>query len=57
VDAIVSGAIQKVGTSGQVEVTLNGKSLGTFAPTGRIIVYGYAGNDDIQVATAIANSV
>jgi uncharacterized delta-60 repeat protein len=49
--------IQKVGSSGQVEVKLNGTSLGTFNPTGRIVVHGYAGNDDIQVAGGISKSV
>jgi uncharacterized delta-60 repeat protein len=41
---------------GEVEVRLNGKSLGTFDPTGRIIVLGHTGNDDIQLAGSIANS-
>jgi uncharacterized delta-60 repeat protein len=41
---------------GRVEVRLNGKSLGTFEPTGRIIVLGHTGDDDIQVAGSIANS-
>jgi uncharacterized delta-60 repeat protein len=49
--------IQKVGSSGQVEVKLNGTSLGTFSPTGRIVVHGYAGNDDIQVVGGLSKSV
>jgi Ca2+-binding RTX toxin-like protein len=49
--------IQSVGNSGAVEVKLNGKSLGTFSPTGRIIVSGYAGGDDIKVTGNLANSV
>jgi streptogramin lyase len=39
---------------GGVTVTLNGSSLGTFNPTGRILAYGQAGNDDIQVAGGIS---
>jgi uncharacterized delta-60 repeat protein len=39
-----------------VSVNLNGVSLGTFSPTGRILVYGQAGNDDIQVAGGISLS-
>jgi Ca2+-binding RTX toxin-like protein len=59
-------ALVVVGTSGNdaiqfspagpgslVQVTLNGVSQGIFAPTGRIIAYGQAGDDDIQVAGAI----
>jgi uncharacterized delta-60 repeat protein len=36
-----------------VTVKVNGTSLGTFKPTGRIIVYGGAGDDDIQVAGSV----
>src|SRR5262249_16032797 len=36
-------------TSGQVVVTLNGQNLGTFAPTGKVVVFGLAGNDTIQL--------
>ena len=36
-------------TSGQVGVTLNGQDLGTFAPTGKVVVFGLAGNDTIQL--------
>ena len=38
----------------QVEVWLNGHSLGVFQPTGRVVVFGQAGNDDIEVAGSIA---
>ncbi|HMC64371.1 MAG TPA: hypothetical protein VKI65_05480, partial [Gemmataceae bacterium] len=41
------------GNSGDITVKLNGVSLGTFHPTGRIIAYGQAGDDDIQVAGSI----
>src|SRR5213078_1254620 len=34
----------------------NGTDLGTFQPTGRIIVNGLAGNDDIQVAGGVTVS-
>jgi Ca2+-binding RTX toxin-like protein len=36
-------------TSGQVAVTLNGQSLGTFAVAGQILLYGGAGNDTITL--------
>jgi Ca2+-binding RTX toxin-like protein len=38
---------------GHVAVTINGVNFGTFAPTSRVIVYGLAGNDDIEVAGAV----
>ena len=37
-----------------LEVLINGVSAGAFAPTGRLIVYGQAGNDDLQVAGSVA---
>jgi len=40
--------------SGDITVSLNGVSLGVFQPTGRLIAYGQAGNDDIQVAGSIS---
>jgi hypothetical protein len=40
--------------TGGLEVTLNGVSLGVFQPTGRIVVYAQAGDDDVQVAGSIA---
>ena len=42
-------------TSGGINVMLNGVSQGTFNPTGRIIVFAYAGNDDVQLSGSIAN--
>ncbi|MBC7965167.1 MAG: tandem-95 repeat protein, partial [Fuerstia sp.] len=44
------------GNSGAVTVKLNGVSLGTFQPTGRIVVLARAGNDDVQVAGSIGQS-
>ena len=38
-----------------MEVTVNGVSQGTFNPTGRIIVFAYAGNDNIQLAGSVPN--
>ena len=42
-------------TSGGINVSVNGVSQGPFNPTGRIIVFGNAGNDDIQLAGSIPN--
>jgi hypothetical protein len=39
--------------SGYVTVSMNGKSLGTFNPTSRIIAHGLAGNDYIGVSNLI----
>lgn len=44
-----------MGRSGDVEVSINRVSQGTFRPTGMIAVYGGAGDDDIQVANRIDN--
>src|SRR5262249_53626620 len=41
-----------VGGSG-IRVQINGVSEGIFAPTGRLVAYGQAGDDDIQVAGGI----
>jgi hypothetical protein len=41
---------------GQVRVEVNGKDLGTFAPTGRLVVYGQAGNDFIWVSRHVQQS-
>jgi uncharacterized delta-60 repeat protein len=46
--------ITPAGGSGAVAVSLNGTSLGTFAPTGRVIVFGLAGSDDVQTAGAVS---
>jgi uncharacterized delta-60 repeat protein len=50
-DTIVVSA---VGSTGDVQVKLNGNSLGTFQPTGHIIVFGQAGDDDIQIVESIS---
>jgi hypothetical protein len=39
--------------AGEIEVSLGGVSQGAFAPTGRLIVYGQDGDDDIQIAASI----
>jgi hypothetical protein len=36
--------------AGNLKVTINGASQGTFNPSGQIIVYGQAGNDTIRLA-------
>ncbi|MFO0879131.1 MAG: hypothetical protein U0840_17440 [Gemmataceae bacterium] len=46
-DTILVTPTNLAGTS--VEITRNGTSLGTFSPTGRIYVYGGAGNDSLRV--------
>jgi Ca2+-binding RTX toxin-like protein len=45
--------ISRVGNQGDVEVTINGVSHGTFRPTSRIIVFGRAGDDDLQVGGSV----
>ena len=45
--------VNPVGNSGTVEVLINGLSYGTFSPTGRIVAYGQAGDDEMQVAGSI----
>ena len=40
--------------SGDVSVTMNGRSTGTFHPTSRIIVHALAGNDYIGISDRIA---
>jgi PKD repeat protein len=42
------------GNDGDIKVLINGVSQGIFHPTGRIIAYGLAGNDDIEVAGSIS---
>ena len=42
------------GNGGDITVSLNGMNLGTYHPTGRIVAYGQAGNDDLQVAGGIS---
>ncbi len=41
--------VSMVGNTSQLAVKLNGKAVGIYQPTGRMIVHGLAGNDDIQV--------
>jgi Ca2+-binding RTX toxin-like protein len=48
--------LHPIGNTGKIEVLINGVSQGTFIPTGRLIVFGQAGNDDIQVAGNIPNA-
>jgi PKD repeat protein len=45
-----------VDSAGNIEVIINGVSHGVFAPTGRILAFGQAGDDDIQAASSIANA-
>lgn len=45
---------EPAGAAGQVLVTLNGHSVGTFAVDGRILAYGLGGDDDIQAAGSIS---
>jgi hypothetical protein len=42
-----------VGRSHQIRVWMDGHSLGTFTPTGRIVAFGQAGNDVIEVSQDI----
>ena len=55
-DTIVQGTagndtiiVSTVGNTSRVTVKLNGKKVGTYQPTDRMIVHGLAGDDDIQV--------
>jgi len=47
--------VSPVGTTGAVQVTLNGVCLGTYSPTGRVVVYAQAGDDDVQVAGGVTH--
>ncbi|MBX9579112.1 MAG: right-handed parallel beta-helix repeat-containing protein [Gemmataceae bacterium] len=38
---------------GAVQVHINGATVGTFSPTGRVVVYAQAGGDDAQVAGGV----
>ncbi|MBW3540325.1 MAG: hypothetical protein KY476_08645 [Planctomycetes bacterium] len=42
--------------AGEIQVLLNGASLGIFTPSGRLLAYGQAGNDNLQVAGSIGHS-
>jgi Ca2+-binding RTX toxin-like protein len=39
--------------SGGVKVVMNKVTLGVFAPTGRVVAFGQAGNDDISVGATV----
>jgi Ca2+-binding RTX toxin-like protein len=60
-DLVVSGTdqddhIQILPDHDGVDVVVNGVKEGPYNPTGRIIVHGYAGDDDIQVSPDITIS-
>jgi hypothetical protein len=42
-----------VGNGGDIQVTINNVSQGVYHPTGRIIAFGQAGDDDIEVSGSI----
>lgn len=42
------------GGTGAIDVLFNSLPKGSFAPTGRLVAYGLAGNDDVQVAGGIS---
>ena len=44
-------------SGGGVQVTINGVSSGPYTPTGRIIIFGYGGDDWMQVAGSVPNEV
>ena len=46
--------IQPADANGTVSVVLNGQSQGTFAPIGRVVVYGQSGNDVIEVVPLVS---
>lgn len=46
--------LQPSDASGSVDVVVNGHDQGTFAPTGKVVVYGQAGNDLIEVVPLTA---
>jgi hypothetical protein len=46
-------ALSPGGNSGTVVAKLNGMALGTYCPAGRILVYGLAGDDNIQASGTI----
>ena len=37
-------------------VSINAASVGSFAPTGRIVVFGQAGNDNVTIATTMTRN-
>ncbi len=46
--------IQPADANGTVDVVVNGQDLGTFVPTGKVVVYGQTGNDLIEVVPLTA---
>jgi VCBS repeat-containing protein len=48
-------SIYVAAATGGVQVSFSGTSRGVYSPTGRIIVYGYAGGDTIQVGGSVPN--
>jgi hypothetical protein len=48
--------IHPVDANGTVDVIVNGQDQGTFVPTGQIVVYGQAGNDQIAVVPLTTTS-
>src|SRR5262249_50945854 len=49
--------LRPVDATGTIQVTINGVVQGSYSPTGHIIVYGQAGNDNIQLSSRIINGV
>lgn len=62
-DLIVSGSMSsemilvKQDNKGAVSVVIAGKPIGTFQPTGRIIIYAGAGHDTIMVDSSVTREV
>lgn len=62
VDLVVGGTagndviVFEPARAGRVRVWLNGVSLGTFAPTGRLVAYGQAGDDVLVVSRGMTRS-
>jgi PKD repeat protein len=46
--------IQPADANGTVDVVVNGQDQGTFVPTGKVVAYGQAGNDLIEVVAGTA---
>jgi hypothetical protein len=61
-DLVVGGTtgndnILFTGTGAGISLTLNGVPVGTYRPTGRVIAFGQAGNDNIQANVTLTNAV
>ncbi|HMC66421.1 MAG TPA: PKD domain-containing protein, partial [Gemmataceae bacterium] len=58
-DLVVGGTLGNdvinfaLGKHDTIQVSLNGTSLGSFAPTGRLVAYGQSGDDHILVSSSI----